>query len=261
MTVRYVATIVAAFAALTFLIAPASAQSVPDFIETTDGSMFRGTIVEVIDGESVTMLNHRGEERVFQWADVAEFGSVDQAEPEPERARPRQAQPQQPPQPERTVVTTTSHPMRVGEILATTRVHARDSYGNTATAEGMSIDEFCVLPCEIPFDNTTQLAVRYRHRGWVAGSFAGGGPLVPDEISVVYHDRNSTRIAGWVTAILGAGVAGLGAIPYGETCYADGGCDPEYTGANYAVMGVGLAVGVVGALLTQVDDSAEFRSR
>lgn len=240
------------------LAASASAQMPPDVVQLTNGGMVRGTIVENLPGDHVTIQLATGELRTFASAEVASAGPAaqDVIPPAPGTAlvaQPRTA-PYAPPSPTvRVHVEATSPDLTLQEVIGT-------STGVVSTGRGFStimIDNFaplCTAPCDVDLPARTYILGVSQGQGSARRAdhnlFTIDGDM---QLELEYESREAARIVGWIVfiggALVGAGVM-LGGI-LGETS-GDGWID--YLIAGAVVLGVSEIVGLALAFLNDHAD-------
>jgi hypothetical protein len=245
----------------------AAGAAIPaDVVKLKDGSLYRGTIMEMVAGDHVDLRLSSGEVKRFEMNAVNYAGS---AEGQPGARAAREGPPARP------LVTVEANEARIhfesntpnadfhirtGETtVAGVGWGGRGAFAYGAVAHGY--DHICTAPC-----NATLPAGRHR----LALSINNKGPLEPEDpvaidgpsrIRGTYEDRSATRIAGWVifSASLGVGMAmALAAVLHSTPDCTDqaitGMClqtfstDTTLLAAGGVVMGVGAIVGIVLAL-------------
>ena len=229
----------------------AQAASVADLVRTSDGSFYRGVIVESTE-DHVSLRMPSGEMHTFARADVTSAGPEIPAVAEPEAA---------PPAP-----TTHLHAQTDGMDLTLTRVAGRRNaarMGAYWSVQIVAVDRFeavCALPCDVDVPaGEYQLAItRARDTSFQGSQRAERTTTLPPgdvDLFAHYEDREGIRIAGWVTAIVGE-LVGLGMVLYGVlSSFSQPDLTMIVTGASIAA--VGLAVGFSLAFWT---DSAEVHA-
>lgn len=248
---------------------PAVAQTMPpDVVRLTNGGMVRGTIVENLPGDHVTIQLTTGEMRTFPSAEVASAGAAaaEVIPPAPSAAllttpivaQPGRMAPYAPPgvPTVRVHVEATSPELTLQEVVGT-------STGVVSTGRGFStilIDNFAPL-CSAPCD------IELQPRAYVLGVSQGqGGARRADHnlftvdsdmsLELEYESREAARIVGWIVfiggALAGAGIM-LGGI-LGDGGRGDGWLDWLIAGA--VVLGVSEIVGLALAFL---NDHADIR--
>jgi opacity protein-like surface antigen len=251
--------------------APAAPPSAPsDIVRLRDGSMFRGTIQELVVGDHVDLQLHSGELRRIPMKDVAYAGP---AARDPSAAP---AAPAAPPPSYGPLVTVDATSLRVhfesadpnmafslrtGSATVAGSVGGR-GYVGVATA----YTDLCGAPCDV-----TLPAGTYR----LALSKDGRGPVEAEEAAVLrepstvqgtYIDHRGLRTAGWVSLLGGIGIGTiLMASAFAQkttTCDGAGSCSTSPS-VNQSQVGAGAAVslvgGLVGLILILQGDSASVR--
>ncbi len=244
----------------------ASAQVVPDVVITTDGGMLRGTIIESVPGDHVTLTLSTGEPRTVLWSNVEYAG--------PESGRPTNAVlPQapvqtsvQPPSPgpgyaspraDTVHVQVTAEQDRISLHEVTGTAAATGWHGDhVATFQMFSFNRLCGVPCTLELPRGSHHFALSQGNGGVVP-----GPqmdiLRDGTLSAHYVDRGPLRLGGWLT-FLGTSLGGLAWMltPIFTT---------DITASDdwlYGLVGGGvlMAVGeIVGLILAFQGDSAEVR--
>jgi hypothetical protein len=269
----------AALAWPALLPAPALAQDrsaaiadVPDVVKLQDGSLYRGTIVELVTGDHVDLRLPSGQVKRWPMADVSFAGAADHPPPPSPPPRERPAP--------RPLVTVDADEARIHFESDTpeTDLHIRTSdttvtgagWGGRGAfvygAVGHHYEHICAAPCDATLPAGT-------HR--LALSFRGKVPIEPDEAVTVrgpskiqgtYTNRSGTRVAG--LAVAGGSLAAslvmmIASIRSSQDCTyqpVTGTCDEKTsidTGMAVAagsVLGIGMIVGLI--LVMQRDSAA-----
>lgn len=228
----------------------------PDLVRLRSGSLYRGTILELVVGDHVDVRLASGETKRFAASDIEYAGPASAA---PGAAPP----PPPPPSPvgPRPMVTVdgASAPVRFESTTPDTDFHLRTE---DATAVGWtgrgaylavarSYSHICAAPCE-----GTLPVGRQR----LALSLEGGVPVEPDEAVIVpgpstvrgtYVSNRGTRVAGWLV-FLGSLTAGTAmmvlSIQHTQDC-SSGYCMTD-TSTNSGLLGAGAGVVIAGSLLS-----------
>jgi hypothetical protein len=186
--------------------APAAAQAPPDVVELRNGGMVRGTLVENIPGDHVTIQLATGETRTFAASEVLRVGPGATAVmvPEPTYAPPVTAMPA--PQQVSVRVVGTTEDLSLHQLTGTASVSVWTGRGVGTAA----IDQFAILcgaPCEqrvtpgsytLGVSQGNGMARRADHSIWHIDH--------DTTLELEYENREGIRIGGWVIF----GVASLG---------------------------------------------------
>jgi hypothetical protein len=220
--------------------APSSAPP-PDVVFLKDGSMFRGTIAELVRDDHVVIVTIIGDARRFPMAEVKYAGLVEAAQAPSEcraasqESRPVPIEPGAAP----------SVPVRFdtgGNGIASLHVWTYNPRSTTSRSPFQADQAICMAPCE-----TTLPAGTYRF------GVSGGPNLVehvpqlfevsgPMSLVGTYHDRRAIRISGWVllgiSAVVGTTLAVVGTTNQKS--------ELQLAGAigGLAGVGIGLALGL-----------------
>jgi hypothetical protein len=186
----------------------AAAAPLPDVVTLKNGSMFRGTILELIAGDYVAIRLASGETKRFSMADVASAGPAAGSsavapapvvpQPAPVVPQPAPVAPQPAPPPVRPAVTVDADgvPVHFDAPQSPMTLHLRS--GGDATGVGWHYDPVCTAPC----DATIRPGEHH-----MAVSYKGRKPVEPDEpvtlsgpsqLRAAYVDRQGTRTGGWI---------------------------------------------------------------
>jgi hypothetical protein len=271
---RFFASLVGA--AMLLVPALAFAANAPDLVKLKDGSMYRGTIAELVANDHVVIVLANGETRRFEMKDVT-FAGPPPSEPAPLPAPPP------PPPPPPPVAGAAAAALSNGGSRADLSLEANEEgvtyqlkvgqsdfagvgfAGNRAvylTGQASEYSTICVAPCK----SSLPLGAHY------IGLSQGDGRVVqpsepvtisgPGKLDGTYTSNLGIRITGAVIALGSVGV-GLAVMMSGyrsqEDCTADGICiktnDNSVMGAGVGIM---LAGGLVGTILLFIRDTAEI---
>lgn len=185
----------------------------PDVVRLKDGSIFRGTIVELVAGDHVDLLTANGEIRRFPMASVESAGSA-QAPPPPQ---PAAVSPERDPNDKADLKVVANEPgvevqVKTGKANLSGFTWTGGRHGGIGAFSGTAsvYSTLCIAPCR------TSLPVGSHRLGLTLDkdssvvevespvSITGPGTLRAD-----YESRRGLRIAGLVTG-LGGGLVGLG---------------------------------------------------
>jgi hypothetical protein len=183
--------------------APGALASPPDLVKLKNGSMYRGTILELVVDDHVDLRLASGEIKRFSMVDVTSAGPAGgspsvASQPAPPSVRPL------------VTVETTAVPIHFESEAQQTTLHIRTGE-STVTGVGWGArgaftymgtaqhyDPICAAPCDATIGAGT-----YR----LALSYKGRRPVEPEEpvtlsgpsrLQGTYDDREGSRIAGWV---------------------------------------------------------------
>ena len=220
--------------------------SAPDLVRLKDGSLFRGTIAELVVGDHVIIVTLAGESRRFAMADVEYAGRAqsleEKKEPDPDEEEEEAAPP-----PRRQRAPTSVKVSFQAKTKSTTTLHVVAYMPSSAAPEPESVafrpeQPLCAAPCE------TGLPVgKYR---FGVGGESGHVERVPTIFEVTaptalqgsYHDNHETRAAGWgilaLSGLLGTTLVALGTVKEDKTMVIAGGL------GGVVGMGFGLALGL-----------------
>ncbi len=249
---------------------PAVAQTMPpDVVRLTNGGMVRGTIVENLPGDHVTIQLATGEMRTFVSAEVASAG------PAPVTTEVI------PPAPGGALVSTpiVAQPGRIAPYaqsgMPTVRVHVeatspeltlQEVTGTGAavvsTGRGFStimIDNFaplCSAPCDIDLQPRTYILGVSQGQGGARRADHNLFTVDSDmSLELEYESREAARIVGWIVFIGGA-LVGAGVMLGGVLGATGGDGFLDWLIAGAVVLGVSEIVGLALAFL---NDHADIR--
>jgi hypothetical protein len=190
----------------------------PDIVETADGSVIRGVILEKIVGDQVSIETATGRQFIFQWEQVVYAGPADQYEPSetsgatgnPSQAAPEQSQDEASASNEekknvvKFVVPEGEEELAVRQYIAGGTVRA-----GTAVAVVEAYSDDCDTPCAFEVENDPEGSrwhVTYANKN-TRGATLTLDDYVSGDVSVDFKSRKSTRIAlgisGAITAAAG----------------------------------------------------------
>jgi hypothetical protein len=251
------AALLAGFASL-LLSAAAHAQGAPpDVVRLKDGSMYRGTISELVAGDHVVIVGVDGQTHRFEMKDVASAG--------PSAAPPAAPAPASPAVPTPVQMGTIAAPAQVSFQANEGDVQLQVRTGQAAIAgwgwggrgatsfvgEVHSYQTLCTAPC------TAVVPVGTHHLGLSAGGKAvveAREPVVitgPGTLTGTYTSHYGTRVAGLLVVLVGAGVGSYLMFDSFSAAHTD--CPTSTTGAcTYtagSLDGTKFAVGATAATL------------
>jgi hypothetical protein len=255
--------------------APAFAQSAPvgasatsDLVKLKDGSLYRGTITELVPKSHVVLLLPSGESRRFSMADVVFAGAA----PTPQAPAPSEPAPAPPAAEPKITVLGSKATVHLTASEPDTQFLLREgqSQGVVATRGGVRgfaashYADICTAPCDATLPEGS-------HR--LALSRSGGAPVEttdpivlsgPSTLKGTYISQHGTRVTGVVLLVVGL-VVGTTlevlalSVLKDDSCTPDANCYCPFTfRPNVPALVVGGAIEVVGliaglALTTQRD--------
>lgn len=232
---------------------PAAAPAAPDLVRLKNGGLVRGTISELVPGETVTIVTLTGEARKFPMAEVTYAGAAADehgtsatpaaatAAPAPTPNTVSQPVSSEPVQPYATVDAQAAHVHLVSEPPGL--VFARQA----ASIRGRSAyARLCATPCDITLPAGTETLSIGPADGAAYKVENVSLPAGKSEVRATYVSRRSTRITGWL--VMGAGLAGGTAILFLS--------DGDSKGAKIAGWLVGLGGLGLGIGLAVVSDKS-----
>jgi hypothetical protein len=265
---------------------PASAQPSlpPDVVQLANGGMLRGTIVENLPGDHVTIQLATGDVRTFPSAEVQFAG--------PAASAPGAAQELVPPAPSGALTVPSRGPIlaQPGPIppygmapmpsVPSVRIHVDATSpdltlqqvtgtGTAIVSTGRSfstvmVDSFaplCTAPCDILLPAHTYVLGVSQGQGAARRGDHNLFTLDHDlSLEIEYESREGARIAGWITFIVGA-LAGAGIMLGGIVSSSD---FVTYLVAGSVVLGVAEIIGLSLAFLNdhadiqQIDGTVRF---
>lgn len=178
-----------------------------DVVNLKNGGMIRGTILELLPNESVTIESAAtGERKTFPWDEVASVERAGQTggeagpplEAPPPVAEPVDVGPR--------VFVETSRPADVklfevtGEMVATGVV----SGGGTATMHGIQYRTVCTAPCGVAVDGSRGQPFFFGGSGVTASNRFSLAGYSGDVVARVKPGRPGLRVGGLVAMVLGA---------------------------------------------------------
>jgi len=260
--------------------------SAKDIVRLKNGGMLRGTISELVPGETVTIVTVAGKTREIKMSEVAYAGPADEAPEQDAPAPPPTPTPAPAAAPVAAPSTiTTSEPSKVEPYVtvqgrrATLHLESEPSgltfhrasssavaVGPGGVAMALGYDRLCTAPCQITIPAGTEVLALSRpgERAFTAGPVtipAGESRLVGK-----FESRAGLRATGWV--ITAASVVGGLALMYVALSSTERECD-RYSGAcrdspranlppligGTVVLAVGAPIGIV--MATMVPDKAK----
>lgn len=235
---------------------PALADVPPDLVRLQNGGMLRGTIVELVPGDKVTITLPTGETRTLSMAEVTYAGPAAEA-PTPTTGRTE-------PEPKPMVTVRTGEARLALSVTTDEKLtwHTAELSGIAAGPGGVAIAQsfqrLCTAPCEVDMPVGTHRLALAQPDGLPipmreAIDITGDGELVGR-----YVDNSASRIAAGVLGAVGV-LAGLG-LMLSPLLSDDAGDDGPGTGFY---IGVGLlTVGAITPFLAPGDKTeVEYRPK
>jgi hypothetical protein len=234
----------------------------PDIVKLKNGSLYRGTIVELVAGDHVDLRLPSGETKRWAMAEVSYAGGADR---QPSTSLPRE---QPAPRPLVTVeaeaakihfesdTPETDLHIRTGDATVTgVGWGGRGAFVYGAVAHGY--EHICAAPCDATLPAGT-------HR--LALSKNGRAPVEPEEAVTIhgpssvrgtYVDKSGTRIAGWVIIVTSFAAATgmlIGSFHTTQDCSLQsvtGTCN-QVSSVDMGLAGGAVAVSLLGTILGMI---------
>ena len=215
--------------------APAVPVSVPDIVVLHDGSMVRGTIIELKRGEYVLITTPLGESRRFSMNEVRYAGPASGA---PGTSPPKVQERKHPPAPPRP-------PLPVGPPMHRVALSSPDPDVTFHARGGLNrlYTQLCTAPCETSFEEGPYIIALSRGRDEPRKAKGSLTIDQPGTLEGKFVSRSNLRTIGWVLIPLGpllGGVLIAGSVSGGATEFNAG----MFFG-GMALFGGGLATGIV----------------
>ena len=253
---------------------PPSASALPDVVKLKDGSIYRGTIVELVPGDHVDIVLPSGPTRRFQMSDVAYAGAAATHEDVPAAPSPSAPPPVPTPSaageraPKAELHLEASEPdvqflVRVGQGEASGFGYAWGGGGFVSfVGHSRQYALICTAPCDGQLPNGI-------HR--LALSLRGGKAIEaedpvelrgPATLHGTYESHAGTRTLGWV--IFGVSLAAGTLIAATSLRTTQGTCGTNFCNTDRTIdgtqlgigVGIMLAGGILGAILGVTKDKA-----
>jgi hypothetical protein len=248
-------------------------------VKLKDGSMYRGTIVELVAGDHVDIALPSGQTRRFAMSEVAYAGSASTHEDTPGAATSPPAPPPPPTAPAEGSTTGARAPkadlhldanepdvqflVRVGQGEASGFGYAWGGGGFVSfVGHSREYAVICTAPCDGELPNGTHRLALSLHGGKAIEADDPVELQGPATLHGTYESRAGTRVVGWVIfgVSLAAGtVIAITSLRSTQNCDSTGFCftDKTIDGTQLA-LGTGLMLvgGIVGAILGVTRDSA-----
>jgi hypothetical protein len=183
------------------------APAVGDTVRLKDGSVFRGTIVELVPGEHVDLLLPSGETRRFPMADVTYQGPV-----RPPPAAPTQPKPPVESGPDKVDVHVASDQEDVALLVRSGQSEFEGvgaGYRSWVAVSGSSRNYslICNAPCDTRLPLGTHRLALSQGGGRAAEASDAVRLTEPSTLRVHYESRLGIRVAGWLI-FAGSAIAG-----------------------------------------------------
>jgi hypothetical protein len=243
--------------------APTASSAPLDVVLLHDGSMFRGTISELVAGDHVVIILASGESKRFA------FSTVRYAGPSP-GAPPLGASPAPVPSPA-AVSTFESGPFPV-QFLATVpgltfyRLNRSVSTVQLGLAAGTitheSLSEICRAPCVAPLERGTYFLSLGIPGEYPVPANVGVRVTSPTSVQASYESRSDFRLAGWLV-VAGSVVVGtaLSYLSVRDCPPEDRNCSLPRVPLLATGLGIGTVGTIVGLLMTGKDDDATIHAQ
>jgi hypothetical protein len=237
----------------------------PDLVRLSNGDLYRGTIIEKVTGDHVTLMLPSGESRRFKMDDVAYAGAADRDQPTPPAQEPASAAPAA-----GKVEDSNDAAIRFLSEQAEVRLLLRygSSTGYATGARGTvgitaaNYKEICTAPCKARLPVGAQrLALALGREGPVE---LDNSITIKDRMTLRGHFKsNAGERSGGLAVMLIGGLAGsivlaFGVAHTGNSCDSFGNCSPALQPNGTLILGgsvvmlAGLIAGI--AMLAQKDE-------
>jgi hypothetical protein len=249
---------------------PVAAAPAPDLVLLKDGSMVRGTIVDLKVGDHVQILTVTGESRSYPMSDVQFAG--------PASERPTRGAPAGGTDAGSSLPMGTSRSPGSSEVRPKVVVHGQEANASFTSEEPLTFqvrngsaiaagpggvavavgyDEICTTPCQATMPAGTHTLALSKDGGTAIEAEAVTLPPGNSSVEGKYESRSGIRVAGW--AIFGVGLVGGTAIALSgsSSCSAEDEYDCGYTNI-YIGGGIALAGTLVGLVMAYTPDKAEI---
>lgn len=231
------------------------APGLADEVKLKDGSVFRGTITELVPRDHIDLLMANGQTRRFPAADVAYAGPA---------ARPPAAPPAPPPVPgpRGVPVHVESDQPDVTLLVRTGQVEG-EAWGWRGAVSMVARDYglICTAPCDTQVPPGVHRLALSEHGGRVVEADDPVEVSGPSTLRVHYDSRVGVRVAGYVIGV-GSAITGivLMATSYNGNCNPNtSNCQQFNTGQLVAGIVTLIAGGIVGGVMAAVGDRAELQ--
>jgi hypothetical protein len=234
---------------------PPSAAGLADEVKLKDGSVFRGTITELVPHDHIDLLLPGGKTRRFAPADVAYAG--------PAVRPPGQPAPAAPPVPQGVPVHIESDQEDVQVLVRTGQVEGEGwSYRGPIGLIARDYGNICTAPCDTQVPPGQHRLALSLHGGHVVEAEDPVEVRGPSTLRASYDSRLVVRVVGYVVTVasLVTGIV-LVAESYNGNCSNPNAqhCSQFNTGELVAGIVVGIGGAIVGSVLSGIGDKASFQ--
>jgi hypothetical protein len=253
---------------------PATASAPLDVVLLNDGSMFRGTISELVANDHVVIVLASGDSRRFAFSAVRYAGPASGApETAPSGAHPSAESTPVPSSTDIPVVEVGPFPV---QFLATrpditvyrlrrsvgTFTFGQAGFGNSGTLLQDWVTEICRAPCVTALDRGTYYFSLGLPGEYPVAASTGVRVFSPVTIRAHYESRSGFRMAGWLVAV-GSAVTGtvLTLLSVRDCPADDRNCSIPRIPLFATGMGIGLVGTITGLIMTGKDDEATIQSQ
>jgi hypothetical protein len=233
---------------------PPSAAALADEVKLKDGSIFRGTITELVPRDHVDLLLPGGQTRRFPAADVAYAGPA---------ARPPAGAPPGPALPQGAKVHVESDQDDVQLLVRTGQVEGEAwGYRGAVAMTARDYANLCTAPCDTHLPLGQHRLALSMHGGHVVEADDPVEVRGPTTVQAHYDSRLGVRVGGYIliVATLVTGVV-LIAESYNGNCSDPNAqhCSQFNTGELAAGAVVLIGGGIVGGILSTIGDRASLQ--
>jgi hypothetical protein len=234
---------------------PPSAAGLADEVKLKDGSVFRGTITELVPRDHIDLLLPGGKTRRFAAADVAYAG--------PAVRPPGPAAPAGPPVPQGVPVHVESDQEDV-QLLVRTGQMEGEGWGYRGPIGMIARDyaNICTAPCDTQVPAGQHRLALSLHGGHVVEAEDPVEVRGPSTLRATYDSRLVVRVVGYVVTVasLVTGIV-LVAESYNGNCNNPNvqHCSQFNTGELVAGIVVGIGGAIVGGVMSGIGDKASFQ--
>jgi hypothetical protein len=234
------------------------AQQTPglaDEVRLKDGSVFRGTITELVPKDHIDLLMANGQTRRFPAADVAYAG--------PTARPPAPAAPAGPPPGPRGVPLHVESDQPDVQLLVRTGQMEAEGWGyrGVVTMAARDYSLICTAPCDAQVPPGPHRLALTEHGGRVVEADDPIEVMGPSTLRAHYESRMGIRVTGYVigVATLVTGVV-LIATSYNGNCNpAASNCQQFNTGQLVGGIVTIIAGGIVGGVMASIGDKADLQ--
>lgn len=246
--------------------APAAAPKGSDIVRLKNGGLLRGTIVELLPGESVTITTATGKTREVAMAEVdyagpgekdpaASHESAAYVPPESETTKETSRGASSPVKPYVTVTGQTAYLHLVSEPEGLT-FHRKSGTATSGYIQAIGFDRLCVAPCDIEIPAGTEELSLSKPNGAPVKPSAVELPAGNSEIVGRYNSKVGVRVAGIVVLSVGVAVGmGLVLASMPDASDLNSEIDTGMLGVGFGLMAAG---GLAGGIMIAQRDSTSF---